>query len=1182
MPHGKQPARPSALPPFSPGLQKARDTTEKPSILYVALDDSDDDPTMNGKLAFSSPRARRGRQNARPVVVSVEDEDEEDSASFALPQSSPIPARVSLAGPTLRPRASLNLFQKATENGKRNSIKRRKAYAKKPVHNAAPLPDSRQGIRLAIAAESAVKRTKFFLVKKDYFLPLLPENNHITRLLSKENAGADANAHNGGTGHEDDQLEPYQEIEDQPQGITATMKAYQLSGLSFLVYLHRNGLSGILGDEMGLGKTLQTLSLFQYLKERRKTTGQPRPFLVVCPLSVLSSWMAEARKWAPGLKVLRFHGPTGERTRLKKVVEGKEDFYGNETARARQKRNERRTAAGKPLIALDSDSGASGLDTAVDVVVTTYETFSAEQVWFKRAFVWTYAVLDEGHKIKNDLSMISSALQGLQAEYRLILTGTPLQNNLTELWTLLHWLYPEVFTVKTAEIFRKSFNLTQGQINTTVMDDSRRLLELIMLRRMKSSPGVDLNLPPKTEVVLFVPLTPMQRFWYERLLTRADQGLLEEVFQSARDKEKAARTLEVKEEQEWERKGLDETQKVEQQDGAIGDEWEESKDIMRRAIEQESQDHNQSSAWRKLMNLLMQLRKCCNHPYSLPNAEPTPYVLGEHIIRASGKFIVLDKLIRELVVKQGKKILIFSGFTSMLDYCEDLLSLRGGDGHSFNYCRLDGGTGRARRNLGIRMFNDRGSNYKVMLISTRAGALGINLASASDVVMMDQDWNPQITLQAEARAHRIGQTQPVTVYKLCTQGTVEEQMMGRIQKKLYLSAKVTESMRDIHTGGGKSGKRGGKAKAEDDMPHLDTGALMSMVRRGAQTLARPQIDVNEMLNWDWATMLEKCKDQAADVHVSKQTQGDDQVDEQAEQKWLAEVEAVSTSVFDGKKYTRENKLNDNKAVQREWDRKDRRVGKNTTVMVDGFAISKESMGCGDWEAVPTLAGKDARLAEVKRAKRKEVVNQEHCQVCWDGGELLCCTGCPRSYHYDCLNKETRARTKSKMSQFYCGQHQCFDCGEKTTNAGGMLYRCRWCERAYCEDCLELDRADLIGDSLMELETLGLDAISQAFYVRCPDCKDVQEGDPSARKFCADMLAEFCRKHQEMLEAEGRDDAPHTTEAASRAHSLTDATTVESSGVNTPTTVGEKSGFLGKRKASMADIKSEPAAKRARG
>lgn len=391
------------------------------------------------------------------------------------------------------------------------------------------------------------------------------------------------------------------------------MKPYQLLGLSFLVYLHKNGLSGILGDEMGLGKTLQTLSLFQYLKEQRRSTlgDELRPCLVVCPLSVLSSWMAESRRWTPDLKVLRFHGSVHERDRLKRIALGDIDYFGNETRGARKKKIDRRTAAGKPIIDLESDVDDFQDERGVDLIVTTYEGFLAEQGWFKKAFLWSYVVLDEGHKIKNDLSLVSKALQGLGAEYRLILTGTPLQNNLVELWALLHWLYPEVFTEKTAELFRSSFNLTKGQVSTKVMDDARRLLEIIMLRRMKNSPGVDLNLPPKTEVLLYVPLTPMQRFWYMRLLTRADKGLLEDLFHGAQQKEAVALRQESQEDGILQGKGIEELEALENKayGGEAAAEWAESKEIMRQALEHERQDENKSTAWKKLMNLLMQLRK---------------------------------------------------------------------------------------------------------------------------------------------------------------------------------------------------------------------------------------------------------------------------------------------------------------------------------------------------------------------------------------------------------------------------------------------------------------------------------------------------------------------------------------------------------------------------------------------
>ena len=200
--------------------------------------------------------------------------------------------------------------------------------------------------------------------------------------------------------------------------------------------------------------------------------------------------------------------------------------------------------------------------------------------------------------------------------------------------------------------------------------------------------------------------------------------------------------------------------------------------------------------------------------------------------------------------------------------------------------------------------------------------------------------------------------------------------MGRIQKKLYLSAKVTESMRDIHSTAAPKSKKARPNAAEEDVPQLDTSQLISLLRRGAQTLSRPEIDVDEIISWDWATTLEKCKDMPADTRVSEQTQKDPVIKPEDEKEWLSQMEQVESRVFQGKKWAKEADNNGYGGIQQEWAREERRKGKNTTVMVDGFAVNKESMLCGDWEAVPTLAGKDPRLAEPKREKKPAVNNQE--------------------------------------------------------------------------------------------------------------------------------------------------------------------------------------------------------------
>ncbi|KAI4246783.1 MAG: hypothetical protein L6R40_001812 [Gallowayella cf. fulva] len=965
-----------------------RQLRRKSAITYEISSDSDtEEITGQNDSPFGTPQKPiRARQ--RRSIIDLDDET--DTESTASPAKTP-PPRLSTAGHSLRQHKELHLSLRAQENGDKRSRRRNKTSKRPKKLNltsgaARPVPvkSERAQIRNAIATGTAAKRHNFLISHKNLFLPLLPAKNQITKLIEQrkvDSSEADILALSDGidrlnTSHDqqEDLSVPYEEL-TQPEGIKAVMKPYQLSGLSFLVWLHRNGLSGILGDEMGLGKTLQTLSLIQYLKNQRKPQAgfENRPSLVVCPLSVLSSWMAETRRWAPDLKVLRYHGPIHERDRLKRIATGDIDMYGRETKGHKIRRNSRMIKNGKPvMVDLDSASETEN-EVGVDLIVTTYECFSADNTWFKRAFVWNYVILDEGHKIKNDKTQIAKALQALSAEYRLILTGTPLHNDMVELWALLHWLYPEVFTENTSDIFKEAFDLSKGHVSTIFMDDARRLLERIMLRRMKTSEVVNLNLPSKTEVLLYTPLTPMQLFWYQRLMTRADKGLLNELFQDAKQKEVEAMDQEAQERQSWEDKDLEQLQNLDKTGENTA--WQESKQILQQALEQEQKDDSKKSAWRKLMNLLMQLRKCCNHPYLLPHGEPDPYYVGEHIMHASGKFIILDKIVKELVIKQRKKILIFSGFTRMLDCCEDFLNLRGGDGHYFKYSRLDGATSRARRNLNIRLFNQPTSEQRIMLISTRAGGLGINLTAASDVVMMDSDWNPQITLQAEARAHRIGQDKPVTIYKLCTQGTVEEQMLGRIQKKLYLSAKVTESMQNIHHR--KQGKKRPGATSvavNDDMPQLDTNQLLSLVRRGARALAHPQLDINDMLSWDFATMIEHCKDKPADALVAKDTRAAPTVKEEDERKWLEQIEQVQSRVFQGKKYSKQK--DDYNSIAEEWSRADRRVGKHTTVMVDGFAISKESMSCGSWEAVPTMAGKDPRLAEPKRAKKAAVVNQE--------------------------------------------------------------------------------------------------------------------------------------------------------------------------------------------------------------
>ncbi|KAF8533614.1 SNF2 family N-terminal domain-containing protein [Trichophaea hybrida] len=1133
-------------------------------------------PTLTPSAPFSTaassssppavryPHSRRSMPGTSYTEVASDpgfDSDDYLPTTSPEPEEEPLPERGTGTGKSLRPRASLGKPEgsewyvdsetilsrgrnkRSTGNGVKGGKIVKKAKVKVNGNNKVKkVAGSQRGDGLTARAEirktleeTKRKRDRFFVKYEELFKPLLGERNYISKMVEKQREGNEEQAEkeaeemntarievrdgnegekqpeavtdietaqpppqlvNGNEGEKQpeeavadiesaqppppqlvDDVVPYKLLDKQPEHVMGTMKPYQLSGLSFLVWLYNNGASGILGDEMGLGKTLQTLSLFSYLTTYKPAPeGHQRPFLVVCPLSVLSSWISECKRWTPHLRVIRFHGPVTERSRLKKQAEMGEDGH------------------------------------AYDVVVTSYEVFDREKTWFQRAFVWRYVVLDEGHKIKNEKTNIATSLQGLAAEYRLILSGTPLQNNLGELWALLHWLYPDVFPENTRQLFYDAFNLTLGKNDLSVIDGAKRLLELVMLRRLKESKGVDLDLPKKTEVVMYLPLTPMQRFWYKRLLTRVDKGLLEGLFRTNGESEDATTAT---------------TQDTESSAAAtaFSEEWNETRQLIEQQVSN-ARVNESDNKWRKLMNLLMQLRKCCNHPFLLPNAEPEDS--SDHassLILASSKMIFLDKLLEELCINQGKKVLIFSTFTKMLDICEDFMYLKGGDGSRFKFDRLDGGTARARRNLAIRLFNS-DPEYKVLLISTGAGGLGINLTSASNVVMLDTDWNPQVDLQAQARAHRIGQVNPVTVYRLITQGTVEEQMMGRILKKLYLSAKVTESMRDIRTIGVTPDSN---PTTCDNLPTLSTSQLISLVRYGSRAIARPEISPTDMLHWSWDTMVEKCREYE-EAHSTDDLEKGTANSEAAERAWLSELERVQSRVFEGRVHT--SLSSTNRDIAQSWTRESRRLGMERVVMINGHSVLKDTVGNAEWEAVKTLAGSDPRLAEPPKTKRASINHQDYCQICFDGGVLVLCSGCPRAYHDDCL-PISAVFGGGLGSQFYCPQHQCRSCEQKTANAGGLIYRCRWCEAGYCEDCLEWEDTELVGDRMVEYDLLRFEQTGNAFFINCKECRERHAEDKVAREMCEEMVQGW----ELMVETED---------------GLTmGGTTVEGSGVNTP-------------------------------
>lgn len=464
------------------------------------------------------------------------------------------------------------------------------------------------------------------------------------------------------------------------------MKDYQIAGLNWLIKLYDCGINGILADQMGLGKTLQTISFLCYLKEVRKVEG---PHIIIVPKSTLTNWVNEFNKWVPSLKVVTLHG--------------------NKEERSAQIEND--LVAGK-----------------FNVLVTTYEIVTIEKSVLKK-FHWRYLVIDEAHRIKNEKSVLSQVVRIFDSQYRLLITGTPLQNNLHELWALLNFLLPEVFS--SAEDFDTWFDLKGDDKQQEVIDRLHKVLRPFLLRRVKSE--VDIGLPPKTETTLYIGMSQLQKEWYTKILMKDIDAI----------------------------------------NSAMG--------------------NNSGSTKTRLSNILVQLRKVCNHPYLFPGSEPgPPYEDGPHLYQNSGKMVLLDKLLKRLK-ENGSRVLIFSQMTRLLDILEDYMLYVG-----YEYCRIDGQTPTIDRQTQIDEFNAEGSSKFCFLLSTRAGGLGINLATADTVIIFDSDWNPQVDLQAQDRAHRIGQKKPVSVYRFVTEGTVEEKIVERATLKLQLDALVIQQGRLIN------------------------------------------------------------------------------------------------------------------------------------------------------------------------------------------------------------------------------------------------------------------------------------------------------------------------------------------------------------------------------------------------
>ena len=536
-------------------------------------------------------------------------------------------------------------------------------------------------------------------------------------------------------------------VEKQPEymGVDRglALRDYQLQGLNWLNLSWCKENSVILADEMGLGKTIQTICFLYYLFKAQQLYG---PYIILVPLSTMTAWQREFQIWAPDLNVVTYIGDVQSREMIRQY-----DWCFTGTKKMK-----------------------------FNAILTTYEILLKDKM-FLGCINWAAVLVDEAHRLKNDDSLLYKALKEFNTNHRLLITGTPLQNSLKELWALLHFIMPQKFTNW------EDFEKVHGNAMEKGYEKLHKELEPYILRRVKKD--VEKSLPAKVEQILRVEMTSIQKTYYKWILTKNFNALLKG------------------------RKGSTST----------------------------------------FLNIVIELKKCCNHAFlTKPMDDEKPMVAQDDVmkelLRGSGKLVLLDKLLCRLK-ETGHRVLIFSQMVRMLDILAEYLTKR-----HFSFQRLDGSIKGEIRKQALDHFNAEGSQDFCFLLSTRAGGLGINLATADTVIIFDSDWNPQNDLQAQARAHRIGQKNQVNIYRLVTARSVEEEIVERAKQKMVLDHLVIQRMDT--TGRTVLDKNGTNVNGANPFSKEELSAILKF---GAEELFKDEEEGDEELNCDIDEILRRAE-----------------------------------------------------------------------------------------------------------------------------------------------------------------------------------------------------------------------------------------------------------------------------------------------------------------------------------